>query len=542
MTRTGMMQFASSLQKNTPGRSSLRQLAACWLRVPAAIALTVLLLGPQPSFAQREVRFPPPDSKPPPPMKSPPRTQAGGEETGILPDAGPTMRKTQERQPPPPTNLTIMYKVQYGETLKYVFPDGTVQNFPQWESYKADGYNLVTYANQRLADGNNYQYNVKPLASKGFDPVDIPMLYMTGDYDFALRDSEVANLRKFVMDGGTIVFNAARGLDDFSFSVVREMRRVFPQKTFMKMSLDHPVFNGRYRLQQITMMVEGRSVTQGPELYSLDIGTRAAVILVPGGMGAAWSGEPYHPRGKHIIGESAIRLGVNLVSYVLGGTEYGKFLAQQFPQYAGASRPGDVLRFAAAKYAGSWDVNPAVQNSLFFGVKDNTSIGVDYNPNGIELTSPDLGGFPLVFMTGHYDFEWSPKEVENLRGYLMRGGTLVGTAAAGFKPFDTAFRRELKKVFPDSELIKLPPTHPLFTSGWNPIGKVEYTPAVLRDNPTLEFPEFYGLLIDNRLVVVYSPYDFLGALNRESNAYSRGLTADDALRVAINIVAFVMTH
>jgi hypothetical protein len=71
---------------------------------------------------------------------------------------------------------------------------------------------------------------------------------------------------------------------------------------------------------------------------------------------------------------------------------------------------------------------------------------------------------------------------------------------------------------------------------------VEYTPAVLRDNPTLEFPEFYGLLIDNRLVVVYSPYDFLGALNRESNAYSRGLTADDALRVAINIVAFVMTH
>lgn len=507
-----------------------------------AFWLAVLFLIPGVAWAQREVKFPPPNSQPPPPMKSPPRTQNSGEETGILPDAGPTMRKTQERQPPPPTTLTVMYKVQYGETLKYTYPDGTQQVFPQWESFKADGYNLVTQTNLRLGDGNNYQYAVKPLASSGFDPLDIPMLYMTGDYDFVLRDAEVKNLRKFVMDGGTIVFNSARGMDDFSYSVVREMRRVFPQKTFMKVSLDHPIFNGKYRLDSVTVQSEGNRVSKPPEVYSIDIGTRAAVILVPFGMGAAWSGEPYYDKGKHIVGERAIRLGVNIVSYVLGGTEYGKFLAQQFPQYNGATRPGDVMRFVLARYAGSWDVNPALQNSLMLGVRDNTTIGVDFGPNSIDLTSPDLGSFPMLFLTGHYDFEWNPKEIEGLRGYITRGGTLVANAAAGFKPFDVAFRREIKKVFPDSELIKLPPTHPVFSSGWNPISRVEYTPAVLRDNPNLEFPEFYGLILDNRLVVIYSPYDFMGALNRESNAYARGLAPDDALRVAINIVAYVMTH
>lgn len=48
-------------------------------------------------------------------------------------------------------------------------------------------------------------------------------------------------------------------------------------------------------------------------------------------------------------------------------------------------------------------------------------------------------------MTGHYDFELTSKEIEGLRRYLERGGMLVASAGAGLKPFDTAFRRELKK-------------------------------------------------------------------------------------------------
>src|SRR5262249_55370024 len=189
-----------------------------------------LCLGGSIFFAQtgpvraqsRIVNFPPAESPPPPAAKAPPKTQASGEDTGVLPDAGPTMRKTQDRTPPPPTNLTIMYKVEYGETLEYRHPDGTVQKFEQWKSFPNDGSNLVTLTNQRLADGNNYQYATKPLSSPGFDPVDIPLLYMAGDYDFVLKPAEVENMRHFLADGGTIVFNAARGRDEFSQAVARE--------------------------------------------------------------------------------------------------------------------------------------------------------------------------------------------------------------------------------------------------------------------------------------------------------------------------------
>jgi hypothetical protein len=504
--------------------------------------LALLLIASAARAQTRRVAFPPAEAPPPPPVKAPPRTQASGEETDIIPDPGPTMRKTQDRSPPPPTNLTVMYKVEYGGVLEYRHPNGTVQKFEQWKSFPNDGSNLIILTNQRLKDGNNYQYATKPLASPGFDPVDIPILYMAGDYDFVFKPAEVKNLRKFLTEGGTILFNAARGRDEFSRAVARELRKVFPQKSLMRLPPDHPVFNARYRIKQVNMMVNGVLATRPPEVYSIDIGTRAAAILVPGGLGASWSDTPYHPEGEHVVGESARRLGVNLIAYTLGSTEYGRFLAQKFPLYHGKTRGGDVFRFAQVRYRGSWNVNPALQNSLLQGLKDNTGIDVDYAPYTVTLDDGRAGQFPLLFMTGHYDFQLSREEAAGLAHYVQRGGMLVVTAAAGLKPFDRAFRRELKKVFPNGTLIKLPPAHPLFTGGWNAVERIVYTPSALKDIPTLEFPEFYGYFHDGRLAIIYSPYDLMSGVNRESNAYARGVTDDDALRLVINIITHALSH
>lgn len=516
------------------------------LPAPAALAvLAVAVLSfafPADALAQRRVSFPPAESKPPPAAKQPPKTQSGGEETDTPPGAGPTMRKTQERTPPPPTNLTIIHKVAYGETLEYVHPDGSVQKFEQWKSFDNDASTLVNSTNHRLADGNNYQYAVKPLASPGFDPLDIPILFMAGDYDFVFRPEEVENLRTFITSGGTIIFNAARGRDEFSDAVVREMTRVFPTKKMLRLSPDHPVFNSRYRINQVLMLADGVQFQQPPEVYSIDIGTRAAVMLIPGGMGAAWSATPYHPAGRHIVGEAATRLGVNLVAYVLGSTEYGRFLAQEFPLYEGKTRSGDVFRFVQVRYAGSWDDNPAIQNTALQSLHEMTGVNVEYTPLNVALDDPELGNHPMVFMSGHHDFQLSRKEAEGLSRYLQRGGLLVASASAGLKPFDVAFRREIKRVFPKADLVRLPPSHPLFVSGWSSVEKVTYTPTALRDNPTLENPEFWGLFLDGRLAVLYSPWDLMSGVNRESNAYAKGIASDDAVRVLNNLITFALTN
>ena len=95
---------------------------------------------------------------------------------------------------------------------------------------------------------------------------------------------------------------------------------------------------------------------------------------------------------------------------------------------------------------------------------------------------------------------------------------------------------------PEADFVKLPPTHPLFVGGWNSVEKIAYTPAALREDPSLEYPEFYGLFLDGRLAVVYTPLDLMSGVNRESNAYAKGVTPDDALRLVTNIITYALSN
>jgi len=74
------------------------------------------------------------------------------------------------------------------------------------------------------------------------------------------------------------------------------------------------------------------------------------------------------------------------------------------------------------------------------------------------------------------------------------------------------------------------------------VEKITYAAPALRDDPALEYPEFHCLFIDQRPAILYTPFDFQSALNRESNAYAKGIESTDALRVALNLVTYALSH
>jgi hypothetical protein len=51
-----------------------------------------------------------------------------------------------------------------------------------------------------------------------------------------------------------------------------------------------------------------------------------------------------------------------------------------------------------------------------------------------------------------------------------------------------------------------------------------------------------GVFVDGRLAVLYSPYDILSGVNRESNAYAKGIATDDAVRVLTSIITYALSH
>jgi hypothetical protein len=77
----------------------------------------------------------------------------------------------------------------------------------------------------------------------------------------------------------------------------------------------------------------------------------------------------------------------------------------------------------------------------------------------VKPSDSKIFNYPFIFMTGHGNIKFNEKDAENLRQYLLRGGFLYADDDYGM---DASFQKEIKKVFPEKELVELPKNHSLF--------------------------------------------------------------------------------
>jgi hypothetical protein len=105
-------------------------------------------------------------------------------------------------------------------------------------------------------------------------------------------------------------------------------------------------------------------------------------------------------------------------------------------------------------------------------------------------------------MTGHGNVVFSDAEAANLRKYLIAGGFLHIDDNYGLDRF---IRPELKKVFPELELVELPFNHPVYQQKYkfpNGLPKIHEHDG--------KPPQGFGLIYEGRLVCFYSYESDLG--------------------------------
>jgi hypothetical protein len=88
------------------------------------------------------------------------------------------------------------------------------------------------------------------------------------------------------------------------------------------------------------------------------------------------------------------------------------------------SRLVSKFQWCTAKYGSDWDSAPLLPENVCDSLAQYTT--VDIAPKSIEvpLSSDDILEFPLVYLTGHIPFTWSPSEERNLRRIVDRGGMI----------------------------------------------------------------------------------------------------------------------
>jgi hypothetical protein len=158
----------------------------------------------------------------------------------------------------------------------------------------------------------------------------------------------------------------------------------------------------------------------------------------------------------------------------------------------------ETYRIALLKYSGGgdWYANPTSLPNLIEYCNANLGTSINKEPATVEPGSSDIFNYPFIHMTGHGNVVFSDYEVSNLRNYLISGGFLHIDDNYGMDPY---IIRELKKVFPELELVELPFSHPIYHQ------KYEFASGLPKihehDNKS---PQGFGIIYQGRLVVFYS--------------------------------------
>lgn len=129
----------------------------------------------------------------------------------------------------------------------------------------------------------------------------------------------------------------------------------------------------------------------------------------------------------------------------------------------------------------------------------NRELHTDFSPEEavVKPSESKIYDYPFIVMTGHGNIDFSDKDAETLREWLLRGGCLYADDDYGM---DEAFRREIKKVFPEKDLVELPASHPLFSSYYNLGNKI---PKIHEHDDSR--PQAFAIFSeDGRLMVLYT--------------------------------------
>jgi hypothetical protein len=162
------------------------------------------------------------------------------------------------------------------------------------------------------------------------------------------------------------------------------------------------------------------------------------------------------------------------------------------------------IQIATLKYrgGGDWYANPTALPNLVAFSNQNAGTTISRQIATVEVGSPQIFNYPFLYMTGHGNVVFSQQEAENLRNYLFAGGFLHVDDNYGLNPY---FRREIRKVFPEYELIELPFSHPIYHQKYkfpNGLPKVHEHDG--------KPPQGIGILHEGRLVLFFTYETDLG--------------------------------
>jgi len=178
-----------------------------------------------------------------------------------------------------------------------------------WYANKTSLPNLIKFANQNLRMNIFPEEDVVEPGSP--DIFSYPFIHLTGHGNVLFSSAEAQNLRRYLISGGFLHLDDNYGMNKF---IRREMKKVFPELSFVELPFNHPVYNQRFKFATGLPKVHEHD-NKAPQGFGLIYqGRLVCFYSYECDLGNGWEDQSVY-NDPEPLRQQALRMGANLLQY-----------------------------------------------------------------------------------------------------------------------------------------------------------------------------------------------------------------------------------
>jgi hypothetical protein len=170
--------------------------------------------------------------------------------------------------------------------------------------------NLIEFCNTNLNTNIELDYATVEVGSS--DIFNYPLVHMTGHGNVIFSDSDVENLRTYLLSGGFLHIDDNYGLDEFAR---REMKKVFPELEFVELPFTHRIYHQKYEFPNGLPKIHEHDAKPSQGFGLIYEERLICFYSYECDLGDGWEDQSVHKDSEETR-TKALKMGANIIDYV----------------------------------------------------------------------------------------------------------------------------------------------------------------------------------------------------------------------------------
>ena len=359
---------------------------------------------------------------------------------------------------------------------------------------------------------------------------DAPILLITGSKATLFKRADIDKLRKFVLQGGTILSTTEFSGKEFSGAMRKVYEQMFPDLRLTPLPGNHELYTRKvyHDLPQNALKFE-----------MISNGVRPLIIHTDTDLPAHW-------QAGILTKESApyLKATTNITRYVFGSLNNLRNRGvSHWPEKKNTAATR-TIRIARLKHAGNWNPEPLEFEALAIKMQNRCGIKLVVEPP-IGIAQLPKSGVKLAVMTGTAAVKFSAAEKAAIKSFVEGGGTMLIDVAGGngryggAKPFARSIREALKEMYPGrrNKPRQLASTSPVYAMDGYKIKSIRFRQHTFYQIDD-RYPRIMAILVGGRPAILFSELDLTASLVGYPSLTVDGYTPDSAFKLVRNIILY----